>query len=116
MKGWRQFGSSVVFVDLSNVCKDETLGASFGHATWARWELLRQAWLRTQDPRSTFVLVADSSLRRALSRTDEVRLEQAAQSGSLIEVPDADVEVLNRALEAQGTALSNDKFKDHRRI
>lgn len=105
-----------VIVDLSNVAKDDLLGFSHNHASLARWDRLRRVWLRDHDEPVHFTLVADGSLRRALSRADQARLEQWVTSGEAVVVPDADIEVLRLAVEAGGVALSNDRYVDHRRI
>ncbi len=105
----------LVFVDLSNVCKDATLGFSENHAALHRWERLRAEWLRVRG-RADFVLVADRSLLTALSRLEQVRLHALADAGQAVIVDDADTEVLRRAIAAEGSALSNDRFVDHRRL
>lgn len=105
-----------VFVDLSNVAKDELLGYSTEHAALSRWDRLRSVWLRERPQSSvTFVLIADASLGRALSAIDRVRLSQLVARREAIVVPDADVEVLRRAVATAGIALSNDRYVDHRR-
>ena len=103
-----------VFVDLSNVCKDAGLGVG-DHAAWHRWERLRAEWLR-QKGRATFLLIADASLLSALNRADQARLRAMADAGQALVVDDADTEVLRRAVSHRGTALSNDRYVDHRRL
>lgn len=105
-----------VFVDLSNVAKDELLGYSTEHAAMSRWDRLKAVWTRERPaPPATFLLIADSSLVRALSAGDRTRLAQLVERGQAVVVPDADVEVLRRAVHSCGVALSNDRYVDHRK-
>lgn len=107
--------ADLVFVDLSNVSKDASLGASENHAALHRWERLRAEWLRVRG-RADFVLVADRSLLTALSRVEQARLNALVSAGQAMIVDDADTEVLRRAMATEGYALSNDRFVDHRRL
>lgn len=104
-----------VFVDLSNVTKDPLLGQSNSHAALSRWDRLRTVWVRDRGP-ARFTLVADASLPRALSRPDQMSLERMVAQGEALIVPDADTEVLRRAIASRGIALSNDRYVDHRRM
>lgn len=108
--------AGTVFVDLSNVAKDPSLGVSNHHADLTRWDRLRSEWLRVHETERTFLLIADQSLSRALSRGDQARLDWYADRDEVVVVADADVEILRRAIAAGGIALSNDRFVDHRRI
>jgi hypothetical protein len=105
-----------VFVDLSNVAKDTSLGPSDHHASLARWDRLRQAWHMSGRSPATFHLVADASLKSALSPLDVRRLAGWVTSGDVVVCADADAEILRRAVETRGVALSNDRFVDHRRL
>ncbi len=107
--------AGLVFVDLSNVCKDASLGVSQHHAALHRWERLHAEWLRVRG-RAKFTLVADRSLLTALSRVEQARLHALVDAGQAVIVDDADTEVLRRAIAAEGSALSNDRFVDHRRL
>lgn len=111
-------GSSggTVFVDLSNVTKHELLGYSQNHAALSRWDRLKNEWIRTRGDSWDFVLVADQSLYRALSAPDQRRLKDADLRGDVILVEDADAEILHRAVQHEGTVLSNDRFVDHLRM
>ncbi len=106
----------VVVVDLSNVVRDRSLGESTHLADLGRWYRLRAAFKNGTDPSADFQLVADASLRQDLSRIEQTEFDRLVQQGIVTVVPDADVEVLNRAINQAGTALSNDRFVDHRRI
>lgn len=105
-----------VFVDLSNVAKDPLLGFSADHAALSRWDRLRAVWLRDRGESPTFTLIADSTLPRALSVTDQSRFTAMLHSGEAVVVGDADTEVLVRAIEGSGIALSNDRYVDHRKL
>jgi hypothetical protein len=105
-----------VFVDLSNVSKHELLGFSQHHAALSRWDRLKAVWLHARGEPSRFVLVADDSLLRALSRPDQLRLQDLQRRGEAIMVRDADVELLREAARFGGTVLSNDRFVDHLRM
>ncbi len=109
-------GKDRVFVDLSNVTKHELLGFSQHHAALSRWDRLKNEWLRTRGEHFDFVLVADSSLYRALSHPDQRRLKELERTGDVILVGDADVEILERSVRGGGTVLSNDRFVDHLRM
>lgn len=106
----------VVVVDLSNVARDRSLGESSHLADLGRWYRLRAAFRGGVDPSADFQLVADASLRQDLSRVDQTEFDRLVQEGVVTVVPDADVEVLARAIDHAGAALSNDRFVDHRRI
>lgn len=105
-----------VFVDLSNVAKHDLLGHSQHHAALLRWDRLKNEWLRSRGEPSDFILVADSSLHRALSVPDQRRLREAEIAGNVVLVDDADTEILDRAVRAGGMVLSNDRFVDHLRL
>lgn len=105
-----------VFVDLSNVSKDPLLGFSADHAALSRWDRLRAVWLRERGGQPVFTLIADSSLPRALSVTDQSRFTAMLKSGDAVMAADADTEVLTRAVTAMGIALSNDRYVDHRKL
>lgn len=106
----------LVFVDLSNVAKDPLLGQAHEHAALLRWERIKSVWLRDRGSPQRFVLVADASLRRALSRADQVTLDRWVTTGQAVSVADADTEVLRLAIADSGVALSNDRFVDHRKL
>lgn len=106
----------VVVVDLSNVARDRSLGESSHLADLGRWYRLRAAFRDGVDSSADFQLIADATLRRDLSRVDQTEFDRLAQAGVVTVVPDADVEVLARAIDHAGAALSNDRFVDHRRI
>ena len=106
----------VVVVDLSNVARDRSLGASSHLADLGRWYRLHAAFRAEVDPSADFQLVADASLRQDLSRVDQTEFDRLVREGDVTVVPDADVEVLARAIDHAGAALSNDRFVDHRRI
>lgn len=108
--------SDEVFVDLSNVVKHELLGFSHHHAALSRWDRLRAEWLRSRGNPKRFIIVADDSLPRALSRPDQLRLQDLISRGDAILSDNADVELLKRAVRASGTVLSNDRFVDHLRM
>jgi hypothetical protein len=110
-----QAGQGHVFVDLSNVAKHELLGFSQHHADLGRWDRLKAVWVRSRGRPQRFTLIADESLPRALSRSDQMRLETLLGQGGAAVVPDADVEILRRAIPVRGTVLSNDRFVDHLR-
>jgi hypothetical protein len=103
-------------VDLSNVTRDASLGFSYDKAAWSRWERLQSAWIR-ETGTGAFVLVADDTLRPRLSRADQVRYDQALQSGHLVECPttETDGTLLARAVADQCAVISRDAFIDHRR-
>ena len=105
-----------LFVDLSNVAKDPVLGFSTQHATLVRWDRLRSLWHQDRGIPEHVLLIADSSLYGALNRQEKSVLERWVASQTAILVPDADVEVLRRAVAVDGIALSNDRYVDHRRI
>ncbi|CAB4968961.1 MAG: hypothetical protein F2840_15685 [Actinobacteria bacterium] len=109
-------GVEAVFVDLSNVAKDPLLGFSADHAALSRWDRLRAVWLRDHAGQPDFTLIADSTLPRALSATDQGRLTSMVNSGAAVVVADADTEVLARAVASSGIALSNDRYVDHRKL
>ena len=109
-------GDSEVFVDLSNVAKHELLGYSQHHAALSRWDRLRSVWLRTRGEPRRFELIADDSLPKALSRQDQIRLQDLVHREELLLVPDADVELLREASRVGGTVVSNDRFVDHLRM
>ena len=104
-----------MFVDLSNVAKHELLGFSQHHADLARWDRLKAVWVRSRGQPHRFVLIADASLPRALSRPDQMRLAALRDQGDAAVVPEADLDLLHRAIRVRGTVLSNDRFVDHLR-
>jgi hypothetical protein len=108
--------SSDVFVDLSNVAKHKLLGFSQHHAALSRWDRLKAVWLQARGEPREFTLVADDSLLRALSRADQLRLQDLHRRGEAVFTPDADVELLRKAVRVSGAVLSNDRFVDHLRI
>lgn len=105
-----------VFVDLSNVVKDQGLGGGNAHAALSRWDRLKRVWEQERPGPTEFLLIADNSLRRAMSRAEGIRLDQMVSWEQAIFSADADIEVLRRAIEYSGSAFSNDRFVDHRRM
>lgn len=103
-------------VDLSNVCRDPSLGRSDRPADWTRWIRLQSA-LRQHlgQPISAF-LVADGNLRRLMSRGDQIRFDREHENGNLITSSVADQTLLEAALDRNGHVVSNDKFTDYMRL
>lgn len=105
-------GDGPVFVDLSNVVKDQALRPG-RHAELVRWDRLQAAWMRERGAPAQWLLVADASLARALTRGEQMRLDGMRARGQLVVASDADTALLNYAVAARGTVLSNDRFVDH---
>lgn len=105
-----------VVVDLSNACRDRTLGYAHGPALWARWEKLRGAWLRRTPELSRILLVADDNLRRKLTAGDVVQYDRHEDLGDLITGgPSADSMLLQLAQENSALVLSRDAFTEQLR-
>lgn len=105
-----------VFVDLSNVCRDDSLGFSSQKAAWQRWTKLRTLVQKRIGEAVTFHLVADGNLRRMFSRSDQVAFDQAHQAGLLESSDEADFVLLAGALRSGSSVLSNDNFTDYMKL
>lgn len=104
-----------VFVDLSNVAKDPLIAFSQSHADLVRWDRLKALWVRDRGEPIEWLLVADASIVRGLSRSDSLRLDALVSRGDAVVVPDADTQLLELATSRHGVILSNDRFVDHLR-
>lgn len=105
-----------VFVDLSNVCRDESLGFSSERASWQRWTKLRTLVQKRLGDDAAFHLVADGNLRKMLSRSEQVAFDQARQAGTLESSDEADLVLLQGALDVGGVVVSNDNFTDYMKL
>lgn len=103
-------------VDLSNVCRDDSLGSAQRPASWTRLAVLAEAITGFLGHLPRAVCIADASLRNAFDRDDR-RIFEDAEATGFVEVAErfADDELLNVCEEAGCLVLSNDQFRDHRR-
>jgi FHA domain len=105
-----------VVVDLSNVCRDRTLGAGGRRAAWSRFERLGAAWRRQLGGPPAGLAIADANLRFLLSPADRRRLEVAERAGAVrVARGGADAEILALAERSGALVLSMDLFRGHRR-
>ncbi|MFG2693186.1 FHA domain-containing protein [Kitasatospora sp. NPDC048407] len=103
-------------VDVSNVCWSGRLPPLSRHfPLLARLELVRDAWHRQYGAHAPLVLVADNSLRRALSAEDRQALRGLERSGELRFAPTADPVLLELARDRGWFVISDDRFRDLRR-
>lgn len=109
-------GDPQVIVDLSNVCRDGSLGKSSGQASWSRFERLMEAWRAQVEPNPQGVAIADENLRFLLGSADRRQFELAERSGLVRAVSGAaDTEILRWAEASGAVVLSRDRFVGHRR-
>ena len=105
-----------VIVDLSNVCRDESLGAAATKATWDRFVRVMKAWRDQIEPSPQGVAIADENLRFLFSGADRREFELAERSGLVRTVSGAaDHEILRWAERSGAAVLSKDRFVGHRR-
>ncbi|MGW2785723.1 FHA domain-containing protein [Streptomyces populi] len=103
-------------VDVSNVCWSDALPPAGRHfPLLERVFLVRAAWRRQFGEHTPLTLVADRSLRRQLSPTDQLRLRQLERDGGLRFEPTADPVLLSLAEERDAYVISRDQFTDLRR-
>ncbi|MDF3300054.1 FHA domain-containing protein [Streptomyces tropicalis] len=103
-------------VDVSNVCWSDALPPVGRHFPLIeRVFLVREAWRRQFGEHTSMTLVADGSLRRQLSPTDQLRLRQLERDGDVQFAPMADPVLLTLAEERGLHVISRDQFTDLRR-
>jgi len=109
-------GDPQVIVDLSNVCRDESLGESPNKAAWGRFERVMKAWREQIEPSPQGVAIADENLRFLLGAADRRQLELAERAGLVrVVTGSADTEILSWAQRSGASVLSKDRFVGHRR-
>lgn len=109
-------GDPQLIVDLSNVCRDESLGASPNNAAWSRFERVIKAWKEQIEPSPQGVAIADENLRFLLGAADRRQFELAERAGLVRVVRgSADTEILRWAQMSGASVLSKDRFVGHRR-
>lgn len=106
-----------LIIDVSNVCRNRGLGESGETATWGRLLAVLDEWNRWEYgfERPVVRLVADESLRRALSPEDRQALKRAEADGYAEVLAYADPVILDLAERHGCAVLSNDQFVGHRR-
>lgn len=109
-------GDPQVIVDLSNVCRDESLSDSSNKAAWSRFERVMKAWQDQIESNPRGVAIADENLRFLLGPADRRQFELAERSGLVRVVTGAaDSEILRWAEASGALVLSKDRFVGHRR-
>src|SRR3954470_24283446 len=104
-------GDPQVIVDLSNVCRDESLSDSPNRAAWSRFERLMQAWREQIEPNPQGIALADENLRFLFGPADRREFELAERSGLVRVVSGAaDTEILRWAETSGASVLSKDRF------
>ncbi|MBV6700997.1 FHA domain-containing protein [Kitasatospora aureofaciens] len=104
-------------VDVSNVCWSERLPPLRRHFPLLdRLELVCSAWRRRYGADSPLVLVADNSLRRALLPEDARAFRRMERVGQVRTAPTADPVLLELARDRGWHVISEDQFKDLRRL
>ncbi|MBX7134341.1 MAG: FHA domain-containing protein [Fimbriimonadaceae bacterium] len=110
-----------LLVDLSNVCRDESIsGTASGRASWRSYELLLQAVRDAGIKIGGVHLVADRNLRYLLDSRGVSEFDRAERAGRLEATPLADERLLEYAFGAESEfsgalVASMDRFDDFRR-
>ncbi|MEI6620742.1 MAG: FHA domain-containing protein [Actinomycetes bacterium] len=108
--------TTLVLVDLSNVCRDESLGFSTEKASWPRWIRLEAAVRGHLGAETAFHLIADTNLREFLSRSDQARFDLGVRDKSIETSATADQLILDDAINRGAFVLSNDGFTDYMKM
>jgi hypothetical protein len=100
-------------IDVSNVCWSPVLPpVGRRRAVWERLALVMAAWRREHGDGARLYLVADDSLFRSLSGTEELRRLRA--DGDLVTAPVADPVILRLARDRGLHVITHDHYVDHR--